>query len=252
MIYKDFVTDLAIKAGDIMLSNFTIGMKMEWKKDDTPVTVTDKIINRLVIQSIEKEFPEHGVLGEEESAQKESEYIWVCDPIDGTAAFSHGYPTFVFSLALTKNGESILGVLYDPVLKRLAYAEKRKGAFLNGKTIKVSDQKKLNAQSFVNIDVDKSLIRIHQPLIDKGCWVSVIYSALYPCLLVACGEFVGEIYEYSNPWDAAAAKVIVEEAGGRVTDLEGNDQRYDKEINGFIASNGLVHQELLDIIKNGI
>lgn len=248
--YKNFAKDLAKQAGKIMRSNFTLDMRKEWKKDNTPITVTDIAVNKLVIDVITSTFPDHGIIGEEESNRKESEYIWICDPLDGTAAFSHGYPTFVFALALIKNGKSIIGVIYDPILDRLVCAEEGGGAFLNGDPIKISSQKVLNEKSFINLDTDNELFTIRKPLLKKECYVTTLYSALYASLLVACGEFVAEIYEYSNPWDAAAAKIIVEEAGGEVTDLKGNEQRYDREIKGFIASNGFVHNELIDIIHD--
>lgn len=248
--YKEFSIDLAKKAGIIMRNNFSLDMKKEWKSDGTPLTVTDTQINKLVIDEIEKEYPEHGILAEEESRAKDSEYTWVCDPLDGTIPFSHGYPTFVFSLALTKNGESILGVIFDPIMNRKLYAEKGKGVFLNGQKIKTSDEKMLNGRSIVNYDAEVRGEKTRKALLEKKCYVSNFYSAVYASLLVACGEFTAELYGYKSPWDGAAAKIIVEEAGGKVTDFEGKEQRYDKEINGFIASNGFVHEELLEICKN--
>jgi len=90
---------LARQAGEVMRKDFSLGMKKEWKKDKTPVTVTDTFVNRMVINAIGKEYPEHSILGEEENSLKDSEYVWVCDPIDGTIPFSHGFPIFAFSLS---------------------------------------------------------------------------------------------------------------------------------------------------------
>src|SRR3990167_6073867 len=150
MSYKDFAINLAYKAGERMRKDFTLGMKKEWKKDKTPVTVTDTVINRMVIDAIEKEYPSHSILGEEENKMKESEYVWVCDPIDGTVPFAHGFPIFAFSLALVKNGAPILGVIYDPMLDRLVYAEKGKGAFLNSKPIKVSSFSSFSEKTIID------------------------------------------------------------------------------------------------------
>ena len=112
------------------------------KKDGSPVTKTDLAINKLVIDRVKKYFPSHGVLGEEQSNYVEkADYVWVCDPVDGTIPFSRGMPTCMFSLGLTFKGKPILGVGYDPFIDRLIFAELGKGAFLNGKKIHVSRNK---------------------------------------------------------------------------------------------------------------
>lgn len=244
--YRDVAVDLARQAGEIMRQNFAIGMKKDWKDDNTPLTITDTRINTLVIETILKKFPTHGVLGEEECSKdfEKAEYIWVCDPLDGTIPFSHGYPTFAFSLALTKNGESILGVVYDPMMDRLLIAEKGKGTIMDGKKITVSKTDTFR-QSLVSTHSDSRLGPMRTNLIAQKAWAITFNSAVYGGMLVACGEFVAEIYDYRKPWDGAALKIIVEEAGGKVTDLLGNEQRYDGPINGFIASNGVLHDKLV-------
>lgn len=254
MEYKDFMIDLAGRAGEIMLANFSLGMKKDWKEDNTPLTVTDTTINKMVIEEVEKNFPDHALLGEEESNMKESDYTWVCDPVDGTIPFSHGYPTFMFSLALTHNGKSIAGVLYDPTLKRMFYAEKGKGAFLNNRPIHVSSVSNFK-NAMVNLDTDVRLIGLRKKIIDivgKDAYATTFYCATYGASLVACGEFVAQVYEYDKPWDGAAVKIIIEEAGGKVTDLAGNEQDYDKTINGFVATNGFVHDELIREIQSSL
>ncbi|HLL60545.1 MAG TPA: inositol monophosphatase family protein [Candidatus Nitrosocosmicus sp.] len=245
---KSFAIDIATQAGDIMRNNFTIGMAKQWKADETPVTATDKAINKLVIDSVTKNFPGYAVIGEEESLDSDAEYKWICDPVDGTVPFSYGYPTFVFALSLTQNGEVILGVLYDVMMDRMAVAEKGKGAFLNNKQIFVSKNANF-MHAMVNTDVEYPLAHIRELLNKKGAWTPNLFSAQYAGLLVAMGEFVGEIFEFKYPWDGAAVKIIVEEAGGKVTDLNGNDQRYDQPINGYIASNGLLHDELVKLVN---
>jgi myo-inositol-1(or 4)-monophosphatase len=243
-----FAEGLAREAGKIMRENFTLGMKKEWKSDNTPLTVTDTAINQLVIETISKAYPTHSVIGEEASNLKESEYAWVCDPVDGTIPFSHGFPTFAFSLALTKNGESIVGVMYDPIMDRLISAEKGKGAYLNGKKISVSSEKTITKQSFVELNTDDRMTSLRAYLHAKECYVPCLYSCVYAAMLVATGEFVAAIYPFDKTWDAAAVKIVIEEAGGKVTDLDGNDQRYDGKVNGFVASNGHVHDELISAL----
>ena len=244
-----FAIGLARKAGEIMRENFSLGMKKEWKADDTPVTATDHEINSLVMNAAQERYPTHSFVGEEGSRLIESEYTWVCDPVDGTMPFSHGWPTFVFSLALTKDGESVLGVVYDPISNRLLQAEKGKGAFLNGQKISVSKDANFSKKSFVEAAGDYRFPSIREKLAAEGCYVPVLYSCVYAGMLVATGEFLANVYEYDKPWDGAAVKIIVEEAGGKVTDLNGEEQRYDGKINGFIASNGAIHQKLVDLIQ---
>ena len=251
----DFAKDLAYKAGKIIRTNFSLGMKKQWKADGTPLTLTDKIVNELVINKITKKFPTHSILGEEKKLMKKnSSFTWVCDPVDGTIPFSHGYPTFTFSLALVKDGKAILGVVYDVMLERLFWAERGGGAFLNDKRIFVNKHNSLDNQ-LINLDADFSSFygKFQEKVFKKNVFVSVLYSATYGGILVACGEYIAEAYGSNKPWDGAAISVIVEEAGGKVTDIYGNDQKYDREINGFIASNGLVHKEIIEIIgeKNG-
>jgi fructose-1,6-bisphosphatase/inositol monophosphatase family enzyme len=247
MNYKNFAISLAKEAGAEIRKNFANGLKMskEWKKDGTPVTKTDIAINKMVIKGVKKFFPKHGVLGEEESYNiTNTEYLWVCDPVDGTVPFSHGIPTCVFSLALVKNGQPILGVIFEPFLKRMFFAEKNKGAFLNGKKISVN---KLNfpqgVMGFSNLGMTELKTRFPQmPIICLWC-------ICYEGILVASGELTATYYNHYNAHDIAALKVIVEEAGGKVTDRNGNEQRYDGKINGAIISNGVVHNDLIKIIN---
>ncbi len=244
-----FAVALARQAGALMKENFSLGMQKEWKEDSTPLTVTDQKINTLVLESIRSTYSTHSIIAEEGSQLTDSEYVWVCDPIDGTIPFSHGYPTFVFSLALTKNGESILGVVYDPICNRLFTAEKGKGAFLNEKKISVSTAADFSKACFVGLDGENRLPTLRAQLREKGARVVNVYSCVYLSMLVASGEFAAEIFGNSTPWDAAAVKIIVEEAGGKVTGLRGEEQRYDQPTNGFIASNGILHQKLVDLVQ---
>ncbi|MFH0714370.1 MAG: inositol monophosphatase [Candidatus Diapherotrites archaeon] len=251
--YKAFALDLAEKAGKIIRENFSVGMKKEWKSDHSPVTETDLKINQMVIEAVQKQFPEHGILSEEESAfDGKSEYVWVCDPVDGTIAFSHAVPTCVFSLALVRNGESILGVVADPFLERMFSAEKGKGAFLNGKKLHVSEQTSLsNAVIGCGRWKGKTydLEALTFPLLEEGASVLDLGSVTYMGMLVSSGEFAGNLFQGIRPWDMAALKVIVEEAGGKMTDLFGNEQRYDRDLRGAIASNGKVHDELVKMVQ---
>lgn len=251
--YKKFAEEFARKAGAIMLQNFRLGMKKEWKADNSPVTETDLKINALLIEEIKKNFPSHGIKGEEESnLNGNEEYIWVCDPVDGTVPFSHGIPISTFSLALTKNGESVVGVIYDPFQDRLYSAQKDGGAYLNGNKISVSINSgfKGSVCEMEMSDISKfDVSKLFMAMLSERIKVLKFVSVIYPSALVAAGELLFTIYPGGNAHDAASVKIIVEEAGGKVTDIYGNEQKYDREINGFIASNGVMHDQIVELSK---
>jgi len=254
--YKKFAIDLAYKAGEIIKKNFTLGMKKQWKADNSPLTETDLVINGLVINSVKNKFPDHSILAEEgDNFSEKSEFVWVCDPVDGTIPFSHGIPTCVFSLALVQKGESILGVVYDPFMDRLFFAEKGRGAFMNNKKISVSSNKTIKNSLFgiscwKETQFDFSLLI--ETLKKAGPIIIDVLSITYMGALVSNGEFTGTIFPGNKPHDTAALKVIVEEAGGRVTDIFGNEQRYDREIKGHLITNGFLHKELIKVIKKTV
>lgn len=249
---KSFALPLARQAGKYIKDKFTIGMQKEWKDDNTPITATDSAINDLVLREIKKTFPDHNILAEEGNHETVSEYTWVCDPIDGTIPFSSGYPTSVFSLALTKNGDPIFGVIYDPYIDRLVWAEKGKGAYLNEKSVFVSKTATFE-KNVIDVEAIRSetrdILQLIPQLSQKGVWVISLRSGIYASMLTAIGELSATIANGTNAWDSAAVKIIVEEAGGVVTDLYGNPQRYDCPTSGFIASNGVIHQELVALVK---
>lgn len=144
--YLEFAKKLALEAGEIALHYFGFETESTRKEDNTPLTVADTEINDLVIKRISAAYPNHSIYGEESSEIKEgSEYIRVCDPIDGTMAFSCGIPSFVFSLALVdqSNGQPVLGVIYDPIMKNMYWAHKGSGAYRNDKKISVSQDTSL-------------------------------------------------------------------------------------------------------------
>ncbi len=250
--YLEFAKQLAYEAGDIMKKNFLVAAHT-WKIDATPLTEADTTINRLVIEKIAERFPNHSVLGEEESVAKDGEMTWVCDPVDGTMPFSHGLPISTFSLALCKNGQPFVGVVYDPFMDRLFWASTGEGAFCNGKKIKVNTLK-LSENALIDIEAyEKSIFPFRKPLditlFENGAKTTHLWSAIISAVLVADGQFSGSIFCLDKPEDAAAVKIIVTEAGGVVTDLNGDEQRYDQPTKGFVASNGVIHKDLINLIK---
>jgi len=256
--YLDFAKTLALQTGEIMLKHFHPNVLIHEKGDSSIVTEADEAINRLVIEEIRKRYPEHSVEGEEESSKKIAEFTWLCDPIDGTVPYAKGVPVSVFSLALVKDGEPQLGVVYDPFMKRLYTAIKGQGALLNGKPIHVSDRQ-LAKRTTINVewwpeapyDIETP---IHELSLETKAYVLHLGCVANAACWVASGRYDACIYAGTNgkALDIAAVKVIVEEAGGQVTDLFGAEQRYDNDINGAIISNGRVHQQLVDIFARNL
>lgn len=253
-LYLDFAKSIAREAGDIMRANFQLGMHKEWKEDNSPLTATDIAINDLVIKKVAEAYPDHAVLGEEASSEHSASHLWVVDPVDGTIPFSHGVPTFAFSLALVINGEPQVGVVYDVMSDRLLSGEKGKGAFLNDDPLSVSVAESLKhtvvgvdgpwagtGATGVNFyDIPRLIDQAGAKIIKPSCMV-------YCGIMVALGEFSAAILNGHFPWDVAALKVIIEEAGGKVTNLRGEEQPYDKETFGAILSNSKVHQQMVAI-----
>lgn len=251
--YLDFAVEIANKAKEIMNKYFNQDDISSYKNDKTIVTIADKEINDYLIKRVKETYPKHSVDGEEDQFGK-SKMVWVCDPIDGTAMYARHIPVSVFSLALVIDGESVVGVVYDPNTDYLYTAIKGEGAKLNGKEMHVSDIVLDDMRSVSNFDMwpeaEYNLFDTFKELGKKTYFVG-LGSVIHAAMCVASGEFNLAIFpgtKHKN-CDIAAAKVIVSEAGGKVTDLFGNEQRYDEDINGAIISNGIVHQEVVDTIK---
>lgn len=251
--YLAFAKDIAKEAGVIMKKYFQRKDISSYKVDKTIVTLADKEINTYLIKRVKEQFPNHSVDGEEEKFGQ-SNYVWVCDPVDGTAMYARNIPVAVFSLALVIDGYPVVGVIYDPFTDNLYTAIKGNGAYQNGERIQVNDYSLEDIRSVSNFDIwpaaEYDILPIIHELGKKTYFVS-IGSLIRACTCVANGEFTSSIFPgtKNKNCDMAAVKVIVEEAGGKVTDIFGNEQRYDKDINGAIISNGKVHEEVLEVIK---
>lgn len=251
--YLEFAKEIAKEAGKIMLKYFNIDDKSSYKEDNTIVTIADKEINSYLIKKVKERYPDHSVDGEEETFGK-SKYVWVCDPIDGTAMYARHIPVAVFSLALVIDGIPNLGVVYDPFTDSLYTAIKGKGAYKNGNQINVNNYELEDKKSVCHYDywtnAEFKILKVIEELSKKTYFIGV-GSIIRACMCVASGDFTLAIFpgtKHKN-CDIAAVKVIVEEAGGKVTDLFGNEQRYDTSINGAIISNGKVHNEVINLTK---
>ncbi|MBI5470166.1 inositol monophosphatase [Candidatus Kaiserbacteria bacterium] len=250
--FMETAEGLAKDAGAIMRKNFGLAMKKEWKDHRSPVTETDIAINDMVLKAIKKRYPDHSILSEEgDDFSEKSEYVWICDPVDGTHNFSHGIPTATFALALVRSGQPILSVVLDPFLERLFSAEKGKGAFLNGHQIHVNKNAGLK-KTVIGCGKTKKVRNLF-PFMDETYDYGVSFitglSIHYMCALVAAGEFSAAIFGGTSAHDMTAGKVLVEEAGGKVTDIFGGmPERFDRDMQGQLCSNGLLHDELLAIM----
>ncbi|MFH1235570.1 MAG: inositol monophosphatase family protein, partial [Parcubacteria group bacterium] len=219
MTYSDFATSLARQAGEIIKKYFFEGVETEYKEHQSHVTIADRTINQLVADAIAKKFPKHGFIGEEGGGfNQNAEYIWVCDPLDGTLLFVAGIPNVAFSLSLVQDGQPILGTIYHPFSERLYSAEIGKGTRLNGKAVRVNTVNTLS-RSLVGIfawnKAHYDFTGVLTTLIkDTGADFQT-GSAVYLGALVASGEAVANLFPHTTPWDVAAQKIIVEEAGGK-------------------------------------
>ena len=251
--YLNFAKEIAYEAGKIMKKYFEKKDISSYKGDNTIVTLADTEINSYLIKRVKEQYPTHCVDGEEEQFGQ-SKYVWVCDPVDGTSMFARGIPVAVFSLALVIDGVSTIGVIYDPFTDNLYTAIKGQGAYKNEERIMVNDYDLEDIKSVCHCDMwsngEYNINKVLEQL-RKITRLTDIGSIARSCVCVATGDYTLSIFtgtKHKN-CDIAAAKVIVEEAGGKVTSLFGKEQRYDESINGAVISNGKVHDEVIDLIK---
>ena len=245
--------DVAIKAAEesskILLKYFRKNLKVDTKSDKTPVTIADKESETKIVSIIKKYFPDHNFLGEEFSYKKtDSEYKWIIDPLDMTKNFIRGIPFFSSLIALEKGSKIILGIISMPALNILAYAGLGKGSFVNDKRVKVSDKKEILEAYIVFGDIDRrGLVDYENQFFNlvNRCAFNRGYGDPLGYLLLAQG-YVDILFDRGKPWDVASGKILVEEAGGKVTDFEGKDTIYSGHT---IATNGVLHEEVLKVLK---
>ncbi|MEA2037762.1 MAG: inositol monophosphatase [Nanoarchaeota archaeon] len=250
--YKGVALKAAKEAGKIQLKYYKGKFAKQQKKDKSFVTKADLESTKAVRRIISGAFPEHNILCEElGGSNKNSDYRWIIDPLDGTHNFIMHNPLFGVSIALEYKKEIILGVIYMPVLEKLCWAEKGKGSYCNGKRISVSRDKDLK-KCMVCFDSDfkresTKKIKMVRNLSKRVWGIRAWGVAIYNNLLVAEGK-AGVCIDFgSNPWDHSAALLMIEEAGGKVTDLKGD--RWTTEIEDYVATNGKVHSKVLNVIK---
>ena len=239
----------AKEAGKFVKESFSKNFKIYTKKDSSPVTDIDRKTEKIIVSRIKKYFPNHNFLGEEFSYKKTgSEYKWIIDPIDGTKQFIRNIPFYGTSIGLERKGRIIAGVINLPSMNMLCYAAKGKGSFVNGKRIKVSNKSKIE-DSYVTFGDLTRLMEMGYTRnflnIVKKCNSHRGYGDLLGFLYLAQGK-TDFFIDTNKPWDVAAAKIIVEEAGGKMTDLNGKDSIYSGHT---IASNGKFHDKIVQAFR---
>ena len=244
--YYEFAKALARRAGSIIHEEFNRGASVKIKDDGSLVTEVDERINHLVASGLSETFPTHGLLGEEgNSGTGKEEYLWICDPIDGTKPFILGVPNCVFMIALLRQRRAVLSVVYDPFSESLYHAIRGKGAYCNDERIRVSDEKLrdnfvvLGTGTYPFVPWLKNAKAILEPVSGSG----------YKSMMIAQGRAVATLRDKADFHDVAPSALIIEEAGGRVTDLNGKPLQLDRPIEGVIMSNSAAHNELLDVVR---
>lgn len=245
----DAAVDAARAAGRIALKYFRGGFEVARKPDDTPVTQADREAEQAIVEILGRAFPDSGVLGEEFGGHGTTEVRWIIDPIDGTKNFVRGIGIWATLIALEERGEVTVGVIHNPVTAELYTARRGAGAFLNGERIRVSDVAELGRAFFVHAGL--SIVR------KSGYWDGFARLIDTTDRQRGFGDYMGyglvaegkaEIYAELDlkPWDLAAPKILVEEAGGRFTDFAGRTTIY---TGTALATNGRLHDTALALFS---
>ena len=259
-LYLATAIEAVIRAGEVQLARFGTDVRIDKKGAIDLVTEIDLAIEREFRAMIAERFPDHVVLGEEFSSTGDREarppFCWVFDPVDGTTNYAHGLPIFCSSLALEIDGEIAVGAIYDPTRRELFTAERGQGARLNGQPLRVSlpsgGQDTLLDSLLVTgfhygIHRDpEDLVSLFREFITKSRAVRRLGSAALDLCYVAAGRFDGYWESKIQPWDVAAGALIVSEAGGRVTTVDG--RTFHSRAGSVLATNGAIHGLMLDTI----
>src|SRR5271157_823979 len=252
----EFAIQLAFESGRIQKRYFQKTLSIMHKGEINLVTNVDFECESRILELLGNEYPDDEVISEEKANTYESgKNRWIVDPLDGTTNYAHGYPFFCTSIAYEVDGEIIVGVVYNPITEELFFARKGEGSFLNGEKLEVSTIKEMKQALLVTgfpYDV------ITNPNNNLNHWAAFIMraqalrrdgSAGLNLSYVAAGRFDGFWEMRLSPWDMAAGVLIVREAGGTVTSLSG--ETFSLFSGGILASNGLIHKRMLDVIREG-
>jgi myo-inositol-1(or 4)-monophosphatase len=252
--YLDVAVEAAKLGGEVLKQSYGQVKKIEYKGEINIVTEVDKRSEKLIVDLLTSRFPRHSILSEEGTdLVRSSEFKWVIDPLDGTTNYAHDYPIFCVSVALEKNGQVIVGAVYQPVFDELFVAEKGNGAYLNGRKIQVSRVQKLR-QSLLStgfpydvLQDPEQAMKYFAGFVDTAQAVRRDGAAALDLCYVAMGRFDGFWEVRLKPWDTAAGVLIVLEAGGVVTNFQG--ETYSIYRDEVVASNGLIHTQMREVFQ---
>ncbi|ABC78136.1 myo-inositol-1(or 4)-monophosphatase [Syntrophus aciditrophicus SB] len=252
--FTEFAVSTAKEAGQLLKSRLNTPHTINYKGVINLVTEADRMSETLILERLQKRFPDHSFLTEESPAgDKDPECRWIIDPLDGTTNYAHGYPVFCVSIALERRKRIVTGVVYNPMMDELFFAEEGQGAWLNGQRISVSHISDLSRSllatgfpydiresEFNNLNYFNSLAKQAQAVRRAG-------SAALDMAYVAAGRFDGFWELKLMPWDTAAASLLIMEAGGIVSDLSGLE--FSPGSPHVLASNGKIHRQLIDALQ---
>jgi myo-inositol-1(or 4)-monophosphatase len=251
--YLETAVEIAREAGALLSEYFERRVRFELKGEFDLVTEADRASERLIVERLRAAYPEHSIVAEEGGGVTGgSEYRWYVDPLDGTTNFAHGFPVYNVTLAVERAGELIAGVIFDPTREELFTAELGAGAFLNGERIRVSKAaalaETLVATGFPSRKRHQNInVHFYYQLAMLTHGVRRAGSAALDLAYVACGR-LDAFWEFGlNPWDMAAGILMVREAGGECSDMQGGPA----DLRGphLLADNGLIHASLLELFE---
>ena len=261
--YANPASEMARAAGALLRGHYERGVATEYKGEVDLVTVADRESEKLLVERMHAQWPHHGVLGEEGTrTQMDCEYRWYIDPLDGTTNFAHGFPAFCVSMGLEhrpsgtaadSDGELIAAVIYDPLRDEMFLAEKDRGAYLNGKRIHVSPTATI-AESLIATGFpsrkrhDNPNVHFYHEITLRSHGVRRAGSAALDLAYTACGRLDGYWEFKLNPWDTAAGVLLVREAGGTVTYIDGSS--FHLASAEVLATNGKIHAPMIELFQD--
>jgi myo-inositol-1(or 4)-monophosphatase len=251
---KKISIEAAKDAGALLMDNLTKVKQKSFKAKHDIVTEVDIAAEKIIVEKIKSAFPGHNILSEESGATKNnSEFSWLIDPTDGTMNYYHASPPFRVALCLMKNNQPLLSTIYNPAKDELYYAEKGQGATMNGKSIGVNE----------NFDIKNSVVMTHisskkdarartilalDNIFKKTLHMRIFGSGIAAMTYVASGKFDVFFNVKTYPWDILPGALLVQEAGGIVTDIEGKN--ITTESTSVLATNGKVHKQMLELLED--
>jgi myo-inositol-1(or 4)-monophosphatase len=250
---KSLMIKAAKDAGKVILENYENIGKLKFKSPRSIVTKVDILSEKAIVDRIKKEYPLHNILAEEKSSRNNgSRFTWIIDPIDGTTNFVSKIRDFAVSIALAEDDEIMMGIVYNPVTRDMYFAEKYNGAFKNGVKLHVSKKTKFDESILAyslpsDIKISRKALSIISKTFGTFRGVRNNGSAALTICYIADRQFDIYFTLHIKPWDAAAAKLVLEEAGGKATNLKG--KMWQPGDDNIVATNGALHNRFIKLLR---